>query len=230
MKTSTNINSIVKLLNFCLQKVELTTISFEVTPKISNNSWYYSTDLAFKLSHLYKEKPLIFANKLFSFLNSKSKLLTELDLLVDLVQPGYLNFSCTTNAWFTTLDYIVNNKKELFGSQITKNFTYNLEFVSANPTGYLHIGNARNAVLGDCLVKIFRFLGYDVTTKYYVNDCGTQIHLLGLTVFMILSLLTDSNFVNDNLYKGKVYWRISATNDSKIFQSVCKCRIWRKTN
>jgi arginyl-tRNA synthetase len=79
--------------------------------------------------------------------------------------------------------------------------------VSANPTGYLHIGNARNAVLGDCLVKIFRFLGYDVTTKYYVNDCGTQIHLLGLTVFMnYLSLLTDFKIMNDdNLYKGKVY-------------------------
>lgn len=59
-----------------------------------------------------------------------------------------------------------------------------MEYVSANPTGPLHIGHGRGAAVGDTLARILRFAGYDVTTEYYINDAGRQMRLLGLSIWL----------------------------------------------
>ncbi|MDE7217498.1 MAG: arginine--tRNA ligase, partial [Helicobacter sp.] len=79
-----------------------------------------------------------------------------------------------------------------------------LEFVSANPTGPLHIGHARGAVLGDCLARLARHLGYDVCTEYYVNDAGNQIALLGLSVWLAARVISGlSATFPEKYYRGE---------------------------
>ncbi len=93
--------------------------------------------------------------------------------------PGYVNFRCRTAAWFAGLADIVANPQGFGTSNAGNGERVLLEFVSANPTGPLHVGHARGAILGDALARILRAAGFAVQTEYYVNDVGNQMGMLG---------------------------------------------------
>ena len=137
---------------------------------------HFASPIAFSLAKEYKKSPIIIANEL-------AKEFEDLDLF-EKVEPikGFLNFKLSFQFLDKFTTYALKNEKD-FGREVTDK-TILLEYVSANPTGPLHIGHARGAVLGDALNKIGNHLGYKLDTEYYVNDAGKQMNLLGLSIFL----------------------------------------------
>ena len=131
-----------------------------------------STNAALILSSIFKTKPINVAKKLkFKFDSYED--FSE----VSIANPGFINFTLKQNVWHKILFNLLENcewKYEQFG----KNNNLNIEFVSANPTGPLHAGHARGAVVGDCLARILKLVGFNVTREYYINDAGNQIDVL----------------------------------------------------
>ncbi len=135
---------------------------------------HFSTPIAFSLAKELRKSPMIIAQEL-------SASFGEADIFsaVESVQ-GYINFRLSESFLDEYASWILANPDQ-FGKD-EKNEKILLEFVSANPTGPLHIGHARGAVYGDTLLRLGRHLGYDMTAEYYVNDAGNQIDLLGLSI------------------------------------------------
>ena len=86
------------------------------------------------------------------------------------------------NIWLEAIPQIVKLNKEFGRSSIGKEKRVNVEFVSANPTGPIHVGHTRGAVFGDALANLLGFAGYNVTREYYINDGGAQIDILARSV------------------------------------------------
>ncbi len=103
---------------------------------------------------------------------------------VTLAGPGFINFNVVSIYWVDLVNYINSNPNEFGRSNIGQNGKVNVEFVSANPTGPLHIGHARGAVYGDALCKVLKNCGYNVTKEYYINDAGSQIETLIKSAFV----------------------------------------------
>lgn len=109
----------------------------------------------------------------------KSKFFTK----IEIVKPGFINFFLNKKIIAKTLSDI-KKKGDLYGQFKHKKTHYNIEFVSANPTGLIHIGHLRNGIYGDCLTRIWTKYGINVDKEYYVNDGGNQIKKLGLSVLI----------------------------------------------
>jgi len=158
---------------------------------------HYSTPVAFSLAKIFRKSPMIIAEELGKKLNDE-----ELFCSVEAIK-GYINLKLSESF----LDSEATNalKDESNFAKDNKNGKILLEYVSANPTGPLHIGHARGAVFGDTLYRIAKHLGYEIDTEYYVNDAGNQIDMLGLSVY----LSGKDQFLNqevkwpDEYYKGE---------------------------
>ncbi len=117
---------------------------------------------------------------------------------IDTVLPGYLNFSYTNDALSGIVERIGEEGKD-FGSIKSGDNRGRilLEFISANPTGPLHIGNARGGFLGDALSRVLAKAGYDVSTEYYVNDAGEQVEKLGHSVLKDADAVYGGEYIDD---------------------------------
>ena len=122
---------------------------------------------------------------------------------IDVANKGFLNINFNIIFWKKYLSHIVISKSN-FGSNKVKKNKYNLEFVSANPTGPLHVGHCRGAILGDVLSNLLIFNGNTVTKEYYVNDYGSQIkNFVNSVYYRIKEIKDKKKFPNDsNLYPG----------------------------
>lgn len=98
---------------------------------------------------------------------------------IEVAGPGFINIFLTNDAYIELLKELVNQKDNFFKPSDIKNKTYSIEFVSANPTGPLHLGHGRGGIIGDVLGNILKFLGYKVIKEFYINDAGRQIKKLG---------------------------------------------------
>ena len=99
---------------------------------------------------------------------------------IDIAGPGFLNFFFKPEVWLQGMQELMANPQKLFGLQShEKPLAYHLEFVSANPTGPVHLGGGRGGIIGDVLARALAFLGHRVHKEYYINDAGNQIKLLG---------------------------------------------------
>ncbi len=103
---------------------------------------------------------------------------------IEIVNPGFINFYIKKSFLFEGLNTINKLKEDYGKSDIGLNKKINVEYVSANPTGILHLGTARGAAYGDSLCNILEFAGYNVTREYYINDAGNQIDNLGLSIYI----------------------------------------------
>jgi len=137
---------------------------------------HYATPIAFSLAKVLRKSPMVIAEEL-----SKK---FEQEAIFDRVEAvkGYLNFKLSDNFLDEYSSFVLRNEDDF--AKDKNNQKILLEYVSANPTGPLHIGHARGAVVGDSLYRIGRHLGYDITSEYYVNDAGNQIYLLGLSIYL----------------------------------------------
>ncbi|MDQ0162648.1 arginine--tRNA ligase [Aeribacillus alveayuensis] len=155
---------------------EIPTVILEV-PKDKEHG-DYSTNMAMQLARIAKKAPRLIAEDLVKNFD-KSKASIE---KIDIAGPGFINFYMN-NQYLTDLIPAIMEAGNRYGeSDAGKNEKVQVEFVSANPTGSLHLGHARGAAFGDSLCNILEKAGYEVTREYYINDAGNQIHNLALSV------------------------------------------------
>ncbi|MDR3472701.1 MAG: arginine--tRNA ligase [Devosia sp.] len=98
--------------------------------------------------------------------------------------PGFINFRLNSPIWFEVLRAIGAQRAEYGRTDIGKGEAVNIEFVSANPTGPMHVGHTRGAVFGDALASLMAFTGFNVTREYYINDAGSQVDTLARSAFL----------------------------------------------
>lgn len=160
----------------------------------------YSTNLAMVLAKQVKQNPLNIADD-FRLFYQQSNFSNKFDIKVE--KPGFINFFIKKDLLIQELISLSTKKDVYFKQNDIANKRIQIEFVSANPTGPLHIGHGRGAAIGDSLAKILSFLGYDVTREYYINDAGYQMYMLGLSTFLRYQELLgkDIEFPKDG-YQG----------------------------
>ena len=160
-----------------------------------------STNVAMVLSKINKKSPLDLANVFAKEIKNKDKLIHD----ISIIKPGFINIKFKPIFWTNFIKEIIKNS-DTYGintKENKKNFL--IEFVSANPTGPLHVGHCRGAILGDVIANILLFNKHKVTKEYYVNDYGNQILNFAKSVYYrIREISFNEPFPKDNedLYPG----------------------------
>ena len=165
-----NIQSALKKLGVDL---ELSAIVIDNSKSIEHGD--FASNVALKYARSAGKTPLEFANALINEL--------DMNLIekVEIAGPGFINFFMKKDSLTSVVKKIIS-ENDNYGHGENKNFKINVEFVSANPTGDLHVGHARGAAIGDSISRILAFDGYDVTREYYINDAGNQIDHLAESI------------------------------------------------
>ena len=156
-------------------EVSLEQIAIEI-PKNKDHG-DFSSNVAMQLTRTLKQNPRNIATQITEALDKESCSVSSMEI----AGPGFINFTLDTNRYSKVIEEILE-KKENYGQQPSNEIKVNLEYVSANPTGSLHLGHARGAAWGDSCARIMKKAGYDVTREYYVNDAGNQITNLALSL------------------------------------------------
>ena len=183
----------------------LDNINLEVPPDYFN--YDLSSNVSLVLAKLNKLSPTNLAEDI------KVLLLKKIDHFekIDVAGPGFLNIKLSKEAFIDNINDILRNR-DTYGSK-KSNRTYNIEFVSANPTGPMHVGHCRGAVFGDVLSNLLSFNGNKVIREYYINDYGNQINNFVKSVYLrIREIKFKEKFIlEENLYPGE-YVREIANN------------------
>lgn len=193
-----NIGSKIKeiVIAMGVSEINIDDIIFEV-PKDSNFG-DYSTNIAMRLAKQLRKKPLLIAQDIINRLNLDELHLTKCEV----AGAGFINFFFDED-YLSQIVFSINKLGQDYGKGEKVNKNINLEFVSANPTGYLHIGHGRGAAYGDSLAKILRKAGYQVTTEHYVNDAGNQINNLAKSIYERYKQLFGLEYhLEDGYYHG----------------------------
>ena len=160
-----------------------------------------STNVAMVLSKINKKSPLDLAEKISLSLKNNDSLIQN----IDVVKPGFINIKFKPVFWSNFIEDIIANSKTFGINKKEKKLNYLVEFVSANPTGPLHVGHCRGAILGDVISNVLLFNNHKVIKEYYVNDYGNQIINFTKSVyFRIREVKYKEVFPIDNpdLYPG----------------------------
>ena len=168
---------ILKDLNSALEKLGYSKMDVKVSKCKNPKFGDFSSSIPLALGKIHQKPPMDIANQIRSEMISSVKIVDE----VTITDPGFINFKISQQYYFGILNDIL--KEDDFGkSNIGKNKTANVEFVSANPTGPLTVGHGRNAILGDVVSNILEWNGYQVTREYYFNNAGRQMRILSKSV------------------------------------------------
>lgn len=190
------INKIKEDILFIFKKnfnVELEGVDFEIPNNIENG--HLSSNVALKNSKHCKGNPLNIAETICEQFEN------EYVEKCEAVKPGFINFYFN-NSYFLEVITKMKELEFLNFEKIDENI--NVEYVSANPTGELHLGHARGGVYGDCLANLLKKVGYNVTKEYYINDAGVQMKNLGLSVrAFYLELCGEKLDFPEDGYRGK---------------------------
>ena len=159
-----------------------------------------STNAAMVLSKINQKSPIDLANLLIELIKKEDANINS----VIVAKPGFINIKFKQSFWNEFLKNIISSNL-IYGSNYKKKQKYLIEFVSANPTGPLHVGHCRGAILGDVISNILIFNNHEVVKEYYVNDYGNQIISFTKSVYLrIREILNKEKFPTDNndLYPG----------------------------
>ena len=148
----------------------------------------FTTNIALKFSKLYKQKPADLAKSIIE--NFSSEEFSK----IEMAGPGFINFFLKDQFFFNLL----NSQQNRFQDQSS----VNIEFVSANPTGPLHLAHGRGAIVGDVLSNLYQFYGHNVTREYYVNNTGNQINEFLSSILFHISSKHNFNLPYQQFYKG----------------------------
>ena len=160
-----------------------------------------STNVAMVLSKLNKTSPIQLGEKIADQIKNSDD---QIDI-ISVVKPGFINIKFKPSFWSNFIKEIINNDKKFGINEKEKKYNYLVEFVSANPTGPLHVGHCRGAILGDVISNVLSFNKHKVIKEYYVNDYGNQIINFTKSVyFRIREIKFKEPFPIDNedLYPG----------------------------
>lgn len=193
--------TLIEEIKKAILKTELVTEVPEIkieNPKDTKNG-DYATNIAMVLTKLAKRNPREIAQAIVDNLDVQKADVSK----IDIAGPGFINFYMD-NAYLTGIITEALTKKEDFGKGEPKDERILVEYVSANPTGSLHIGHARNAAVGDTLSNVLSAAGYDVLREYYINDAGKQIENLAYSIeARFLQALGEDKALPADGYHGK---------------------------
>ncbi len=176
--------------------------SIQVIIEVPNRAehGHFATNVAMSLASKKRIAPKKLAELIVKNIEDEEGIIEK----IEIAGPGFINFWIKDKAWYKALLEVLS-KREKYGSQdLGRGKKIIIEFVSANPTGPLHIGHARGAAVGDSLSRIMDFLGYDVTREFYINDAGQQIRLLGESIYSRYKQFSDPDYpFPENGYHGE---------------------------
>ena len=158
-----------------------------------------ATNAAMVLAKEAKVKPRDLAEAIAAKLRAD-----DLIAYVDVAGPGFINLTLKPSAWSDALRTILREGDDYGRSAIGAGEKVNVEYVSANPTGPMHVGHCRGAVFGDALCSLLAFTGYDVTREYYINDAGAQVDVLARSAYLRYREALGENIgaIPEGLYPG----------------------------
>ena len=160
-------------LNKLGQSASLTDIIIEKSKDSSHGD--YASNVAMKFARVFGKSPRDIASMIIDKIDMQG-----IDK-IEIAGPGFINFFMKNDSLQVIVNKIIKDGDN-YGRSEKKNQKVNVEFVSANPTGLLHVGTARGAAIGDSICRILEYAGYDVTREYYINDAGSQITNLALSI------------------------------------------------
>ncbi len=166
-----------------------------LTDSLQKGHW--TTNLCLVASNLAKKNPRDIASALIPKLESQPEISK-----VELAGPGFINIFLNREAFLNQLEGAHNNPNFFVDSTHAPKEKIQIEFVSANPTGPLHVGHGRGAAYGDAIGRILQRLGHDVSREYYVNDAGRQIDILACSIFLRRFECFNNDNFPDSAYKG----------------------------
>jgi arginyl-tRNA synthetase len=158
-----------------------------------------ATNAAMVLAKEAKAKPRDLAEKIAGRLRAD-----ELVASVDIAGPGFINLTLKVTAWTDALRSVLGEGNAYGQSAVGAGEKVNVEYVSANPTGPMHVGHCRGAVFGDALASLLQLAGFDVVREYYINDAGAQVDVLARSAFLRYreALGEDIGEIPEGLYPG----------------------------
>ena len=197
-------DKLIELINYQLKQIaiENSKVVIEIPKDKVNGD--FSTNIAMQLAKQLKKPPVEIAKDIIKNINE-----TWIDK-IEIAGPGFINFFVKQDYLLDNINYVIEQNEKYGSSSLGNHEKVNIEFVSANPTGILHIGNARGGAYGDSLARIMCFCGYDVTKEYYLNDAGNQINKLGRSILSryLTKIGIENEFPEDG-YPGKEIYDIA---------------------
>ena len=183
--------------NGALPSQEFPAVTVE-EPKVDSQG-DFATNIAMVMAKSQKMAPRKIAEAIVAQIQTDDGLVEK----VDIAGPGFINLFLNKTTWLTAIERVETQGEAYGASQMGAGKKVMVEFVSANPTGPLHVGHGRGAVVGDSTARILSFAGFDVDKEYYINDSGRQIRTLGLSLFLRYQALcgTEVEFPKD-CYQG----------------------------
>ena len=161
----------------------------------------FSSNIALVLAKKLQISPRQLAEKIISNVDC-SKANSKLEK-IEIAGPGFINFFLKKSVWYPAIAQILTQTKEFGASKIGNNEPVLVEFVSANPTGPLHVGHGRGAAYGDSIARLLKTVGYRVCAEYYINDAGRQMNILATSVWLRYLEVCGEEFVfPSNAYRG----------------------------
>jgi|TARA_A100001015_G_scaffold300963_1_gene387143 arginyl-tRNA synthetase len=172
---------------------------------------HLTTNVCMVAASIFKLNPKDLANNLKNQLDN-----LNIFESVDIAGPGFINISVSREDFVAIIKFISDKKNSFGASDIGNNKKIQIEFVSANPTGPLHVGHGRGAAYGDAIGRILESTGSIVEKEYYVNDAGRQIDILTASIILKLIKNDIGEYFPKNAYKGKYIEEITKKLDKKI--------------
>lgn len=171
----------------------------EATPTKDALHGDIATNVAMVLAKPVGKKPQELAEFLLEFINKLEKVASA-----EVAGPGFINITLKQATWHCLIPTILKQGKHFGDSALGENIKVNVEFVSANPTGPMHVGHGRGAVVGDALARLLAKAGYEVTKEYYINDAGSQVNMLAESAYLRYreALGEDIGAIPEGLYPG----------------------------
>ena len=160
----------------------------------------YSSNLAMQLTKVLRRNPREIAQGIVGAIDKEAGNIDH----VEIAGPGFINLFLRKDAMTSIIKEVLEEKDYFGNSDYGQGIKYNVEYVSANPTGDLHLGHAKGAAVGDSICRIMEAAGYDVTREYYINDAGNQITNLALSLYArYLQLFDIDKKLPEDGYHGK---------------------------
>src|SRR6202163_17934 len=178
-----------------------------------------ATNAAMVLAKEAKAKPRDLAEAIAARLRTD-----DLIASVDVAGPGFINLTLKASAWSDALRTVLREGDAYGRSTAGAAEKVNVEYVSANPTGPMHVGHCRGAVFGDALCGLLQFAGYDVTREYYINDAGAQVDVLARSAFLRYREALGENIgaIPEGLYPGDYLKPVGAALAAEYGDSLAK--------
>src|SRR6476469_6351459 len=172
-----------------------------------------ATNAAMVLAKEARKKPRDLAEQIAARLRAD-----DLIASVDVAGPGFINLALKASAWSDALRTVLREGPSYGRSAIGAGEKVNVEYVSANPTGPMHVGHGRGAVFGDALANLLAFAGHEVAREYYINDAGSQVDVLARSAYLRYREALGENIgdIPQRLYPGDYLKPVGATLAKKF--------------